>query len=181
MIGLALSLIVMLAPEVLAAEGGGGFRPTWDLIMRWVNFLILVAVIVKFARRPLKDFIDGKRDEVAFELKQLEEKKEAARADVNEIYRELEKSQERFEQIKVRIIKQSEARKEEIIEQARNESRVILDSTRRKIDFKLLEARKKLRSELVDSAVDMALEKLPQHITAEDNQKLLEQYINRIS
>ena len=173
-------MMVTLVPDVMAADSGGGFRPTWDLIMRWVNFIILVAVIVKFSHRPLRDFIEGKRDEVAYELKRLEEKKAAAAEKVQDVYRQLENSRERFEVIKARILKQSEARKAEMIEQARRESDLLLENTKRKIDFRLQNARQQLRSELVDSAVEQALEKLPEYITAEDNSKILEAYINRI-
>lgn len=174
----AVVLVLLLASAAAAAEPAGGFRPTWDLIMRWVNFIILVAVIVKFARRPLADFISGKRDEVAYELKRLEEQKNEATERVQEVYSQLSQSRERFEKIKVRIVKQGQDRKQEIIDQAQNESRILLEGTRRKIDHQLQQARVKLRSEMVDSAVDLALERLPQQITEEDNQKLLEKYLS---
>lgn len=174
-------MMLILSPDVMAADSGDGFRPTWDLIMRWVNFIILVAVIVKFGRRPLRDFIEGRRDEVAFELKRLEEQKEAATEKVQDAYRQLDNRRERFEEIKARILKQSEARKAQMIEQARRESDLLLENTKRKIDFQLQKARQELRSELVDNAVDQALKMLPQHITAEDNSKILEAYIDRIA
>lgn len=175
--GWALLLVLIFTPALAAAESSGGFRPTWDLIMRWVNFIILVAIIVKFARRPLADFIAGKRDEIAYQLKRLEEQKDAASTRAKEVYDQLDDSRERLERIKARIIKQGRERQQEIIDQARSESRLLLAGTRRKIDYQLREAKENLRSEMVDSAVDIALERLPQQITAADNQKLLEKYL----
>ena len=175
--GWALLLVLIFTPALAAAESSGGFRPTWDLIMRWVNFIILVAIIVKFARRPLADFIAGKRDEIAYQLKRLEEQKDAASTRAKEVYDQLDDSRERLERIKARIIKQGRERQQEIIDQARSESRLLLAGTRRKIDHQLREAKENLRSEMVDSAVDLALERLPQQITAADNQKLLEKYL----
>lgn len=175
--GWALLLVLIFTPALAAAESSGGFRPTWDLIMRWVNFIILVAIIVKFARRPLADFIAGKRDEIAYQLKRLEEQKDAASTRAKEVYDQLDDSRERLERIKARIIKQGRERQQEIIDQARSESRLLLAGTRRKIDYQLREAKEKLRTEMVDSAVDIALERLPQQITAADNQKLLEKYL----
>jgi len=175
--GWALLLVLIFTPALGAAESSGGFRPTWDLIMRWVNFIILVAIIVKFARRPLADFIAGKRDEIAYQLKRLEEQKVAASARAKEVYHQLDDSRERLERIKTRIIGQGRQRQQEIIDQARSESRLILEGTRRKIDNQLREAKENLRTEMVDSAVDLALERLPQQITAADNQKLLEKYL----
>jgi hypothetical protein len=36
-------------------------RATWDLTMRWVNFLILAVVIVKYSKQPLISFLKGKQ------------------------------------------------------------------------------------------------------------------------
>ena len=57
------------AVEVLAAEGGGGWRPTYDIIMRWVNFGILAFIFFKFARRPLKNFLSDKKNEISLQIK----------------------------------------------------------------------------------------------------------------
>jgi len=118
-----------------------------------------------------------KRDEIAYQLKRLEEQKDAASTRAKEVYDQLDDSRERLERIKARIIKQGRERQQEIIDQARSESRLLLAGTRRKIDYQLREAKENLRTEMVDSAVDIALERLPQQITAADNQKLLEKYL----
>ena len=67
------------AVEVLAAEGGGGWRPTYDIIMKWVNFGILAFIFFKFARRPLKNFLSDKKNEISLQIKKLEDELHTAR------------------------------------------------------------------------------------------------------
>ena len=168
-----------LVPQVAAADDGDSWRTTYDLVMRWVNFLILAALIVKFGRRPLSNFLAGRKEEIAYELRRLEEEKEAVLQRVAEVRKQIEDSENRHEQIKDRIIAQGRSRKQAIIDEAHRESRVLMAATRNHIDNQLRRAKRNIRSEIIDLAVDMALQKLPEQVTAEDNRKLVDRLIER--
>lgn len=173
----ALLAAVYGVTEAAAAEGGGSWRPTYDLIMRWVNFAILVFVIVKFARRPLKNFLSGKGEEISAQIRELDVEKNQLVERVRQAEKELEDSTSRLEEIKGRIVQLGERRKQEIIDEAHQESRIIMENAKRKIEGRLIRAQKSLRDEMIDSAAELALERLPGIITAEDNQKLLQRYM----
>lgn len=167
------------AVEVLAADGGGGWRPTYDIIMKWVNFGILVLIFFKFARRPLKNFLSDKKNEISLQIKKLEDEKDRLHQRVREAESELEKNVVRLEELKERIVKMGEGRKVEIIEDARQESRMLLESAKQKIEGRIIRARNRLKAEMIDAAAEVALEKLPGLVTEDDNQKLLEQFMAR--
>jgi len=173
----ALVLVILLAPGALAADGSGGWRPTYDLIMRWLNFVILALVLIKFARRPLIDFLAGKKEEIAREIQRMEKEKEQAALKVAEAHKMLEESSIRFENLKERIIRQGEKRKQAIIAEAHRESEILLEGAKRKIDSQMLQAENTLRSEMIDMAVNVAIERLPGQVTENDNQKLLDQFL----
>jgi F-type H+-transporting ATPase subunit b len=146
--------------EVLAAEGDGGWRPTYDIIMKWVNFGILAFIFFKFARRPLKNFLSDKKNEISLQIET-----------------ELEENVLRLEELKERIVQTGEKRKLEIIEDARQESRMIIESAKQKMEGRIIQARNRLRAEMIDAATEIALDKLPGLVTEDDNQKLLEQFM----
>ncbi len=173
----ALVLIILLAPGALAADQTGGWRPTYDLVMRWLNFVILALVLIKFARRPLVDFLTGKKKEIAHAIQRMEKEKEQAALKVAEVHKKLADSSIRFENLKERIIRQGEKRKQAIIAEARRESEILLEGAKRKIDSQVLQAESTLRSEMIDMAVNQALERLPGQVTENDNQKLLDQFL----
>ena len=165
------------AVEVLAAEGDGGWRPTYDIIMKWVNFGILAFIFFKFARRPLQNFLSDKKNEISLQIKKLEDEKEQLLQRVREAEAEMEENVARLEELKERIVQTGERRKLEIIEDARQESRMIIESAKQKMEGRIIRARNRLRAEMVDAAAEMALDKLPDIVTEDDNQKLLEQFM----
>jgi len=174
---IAAAVLWMLVTAATAAAAEADWRPTYDLVMRWVNFLILAAVIVKFARRPLKDFLSGRSEEISIQVQRLEDEKKRLQERLEEARRELEQSATRFEELKGKIVQQGERAREQILQQARLESRMLMESARRKIDSRLRKAQDTLRAEMIDAAYEKALQRLPQEISAEDDQRLLQQYL----
>ncbi len=177
----ASGLLLLFCSPALAAEGSGQWRPIYDLAMRWLNFGIIIFILVKFARQPLKNFLHNRRKEVQREISAMEEKKEAIEAQIQEALQILSDSEIRFAAVKERIIKEGQRKKQKIIEAAEQESQILLESTKKKIEHKIAEARAAFRAELVDMAIASAMQKLPQQITAEDNRRFTELYLNGIA
>lgn len=168
----------LLTPQgVMAEDGAGDWRPTYDLALRWINFGILVFLILKYARKPLVNFFKEKSEDVKQEIKAVEQEKAEILTRVDEILQARDHSQEKLEKLKERIITQGKAKKQHIIEDARKESKIMLESAQRKIESQMITAQENIRAELIDHAIEMALEKLPEIIDEKDNQKLYEQYI----
>ena len=169
--------ILLLGTEASAADNSGDWRPVFDLVMRWLNFGIIVFILVKYARTPIKDFLLSRRAEVAREIEIVEEKKEEANKKIQEAARLLDESEVRFARVKERIIQEGEIKKQKLIEDAQQESKILLESTIKKIESQLLDAKRAFKSELVDTAISLAMKRLPDEITAEDNQNFTNQFL----
>lgn len=179
---ITISCVLMLhltAFDGLAAEDAGDWRTTFDLVMRWVNFLILAAVLVKFAKTPIREFLEGKKEDIAREIEKVEAEKERLLRQIEASQQQLEDSKARLPELKKNIIAQGEKIQQKIIQDAKLESEIMLQSARQKIESRFIEARQMLISELVDSAVALAMEKLPEKITESDNQKFLAAFLSR--
>jgi F-type H+-transporting ATPase subunit b len=168
----------VLGDEAFAAENADNWRPIFDLVMRWVNFVILAFLLIKFSRTPIKDFFKSRRKELTSEIKALEKEKQDALREVDENLKLLEESGTRFEKLKERIAAQGEKNKANIINAARQESEILLEAAKRKIDYQLVEARYKLKLEMIDAAIDIAMKRLPKEVTAEDNQKWIDKFLS---
>jgi F-type H+-transporting ATPase subunit b len=163
--------------EALAADSSDGWRPIFDLIMRWVNFLILAFLIIKFSRLPIKSFLEGKKEDIAREIEKLEADKNQILLEIDENRKQIENSKERLSQLKKTIIAQGEKNKIKIIEDAERESKILLESAKQKIENRVADARELLKAELVDKAIALAMKKLPESITDQDNQKFIDTFI----
>jgi F-type H+-transporting ATPase subunit b len=162
----------LLSLDGYAAEGSSNWRPTYDLIMRWINFGIIVFVVYKYARKPFMNFLRGSKEKVAEEIEALETRKEEMVTRINQTQKDIEESDIRFNELKERIIQQGEKKKVEIIESAQHHSKMMIEDAKRRIGSHFLNIKNEFRTELIDKAMDMALERLPKEITPEDNDKL---------
>ena len=172
-----LTVLALLCPDALAAETAQNWRSVFDLVMRWLNFAIIAFFLIKFGRKPIKDFLENRREEIDYQIKKFEQQRQAADDKVREASEMLNDSIARFEKIKQRIIEDGEQRKQKIIEDARQESQMLLSATQRRIENQIIEAKKLIRSEMIDAAVALAEKRLPDEITAADEQKLIERYM----
>lgn len=173
---LALGLLSLHVTAGVALAADGGWRPTYDLVMRWLNFLILVGVIVRYARQPVKTFLQARSAEVRIEIETLEEQKAKAVAAVSAIRQRLADSETRLAEMKTRLLADGERRKQTLLEQAEVESAMMLKDAERKIEGLLHQAQGTLRGEIVDGAIDLALERLPREIQGADHQRLMADY-----
>jgi F-type H+-transporting ATPase subunit b len=175
---LAIVMLHFCGYDVWAAEESGNWRSTYDLVLKWINFLILVYVMVRFGKTPLLNFLKGQKEKWTQEIKTLEDSKEDAAAKVRQIQRHIEESDSRFAELRDRIIQQGEKKKQEIIESAKRESQMLFNNAQRRIDSHIMEVKGAFKAEMVDAAIGLAMERLPQEITAADNEKLLKDYLD---
>jgi F-type H+-transporting ATPase subunit b len=176
-----LIMLHLSAFEVLAADNSGDWRPLFDLVMRWVNFLILAFLLIKFSRAPIKKFFDGKKQDIADEIEGLEADKEEMLRQIEESKKQLENSQDRLSELKKRIIAEGEKNQQKIIEEAEQESKIMLKSAQQKINSRIVKARQELKSELIDAAIALATKLMPEKITEGDNQKFLDAFMSSAS
>lgn len=167
----------LLTGEALAAETGGDWRPTYDLVLRYVNFLILVVLLIKYARKPLVNFFKGKSEDVKKDIQKIEEAKQQIEDQVKALLKERDQSREKFDLLKERIVAQGKAKQQSIIDDAKQEGQLLVENAKQKIAHRITTASQDLRAEMVDLAVDMATERLPQKISDQDNQRFIDQYL----
>ncbi|MBR9984686.1 MAG: ATP synthase F0 subunit B [Desulfosarcina sp.] len=170
----------MVALPIAAQAADPQWRPTYDVAMRWVNFIILVAVIVKYAREPIKDFLKLQKSDIASEIGQLETEKARIVSEIMAVKQKAIESRSYFHDLKDRLIAQGETRKEQIVEQAKQQSKIMLEETRRKMENRIVQAKAGLQMELLDMAIDQATVTLPSVMTAGDAQHLLDDYMSSL-
>jgi F-type H+-transporting ATPase subunit b len=172
----SLAFLLSIMPAV-AMAASPEWRPTYDKVMLWVNFTIFMAVVIKYGRQPIKNFLNQQRADVVSELDTLDTEKARVLEEIQNAKTQAAESEVRFEELKERLISQGEAKKQQIVEQARQQSSVMIEETRKKMENRLLQAKNQLKMELADMAFDQAMQTLPQIITENDNQRLLDIYM----
>ncbi len=174
--GAIFSIFFFFQGTATAAEGSAGWRSTYDLIMKWVNFSILLFILIKYARRPLKNFLFECKADLEEEIHSLEKQKEAISKEVNQAQRSLEESTDALAALKARILKEGERERARIIQDARTQAQAMIEGSRRKIENQMRQATQELVSATVDAAVALALQRLPETLTPEDHQRWIDRF-----
>lgn len=162
--------------NAFAMETATSWRPTYDLVMMWVNFLILVFLAFKFGKAPIMEFLKGRKLEISEEINQIEEDKNKITHKAKQALKKLDESDIHLAKLKEKILKQGEKKKHLIIKDAQQQCRFMMETAQRKIENHIKQAEAQFRDELIDEATERALEILPRKITPEDDQKMLNEY-----
>lgn len=169
--------IFFSATIVMAGDNTDNMRGIYDVVMRWVNFLILAGIIVKYGKAPLINFLNSQKKETELKIQTLEEEKKLALHKIDEIKITIDNSQSKMEEFKNKIRIQGEREKNKIIQDANDHVKIVHEGTQKRIDQMIMEAKQNFKEELLDSAIDMASQKLPDVISDDDNEKFFDQYI----
>jgi len=171
------TLLLFSAAPAWAEDGTREWRPIYDVIMRWINFGILAYFLVKVVGPILVNFLSDQQADIRSKIDKTQKEKDDIVAKLQDAKESLENSGPRLEEIRCRIVEQGEKRKQSIIEDANEQNRLMMKNARQRIDNMIGQARQKLVNELLDMAMEKAVERLPREITEEDNQRLIEKYL----
>jgi len=178
-LGVVLSPFVTIT-DAFGAETSSAGRKLWDHVLLWVNFGILAFLFLKYARKPLMDYlrgvqteVQGELDEVGAQFNEAKTLKDAEQEKLEKIGESIDKIRESILELgrreKERIIKEGKIAAEKIIEHAENYSRYRIDL-----------ARKALADEMVDLAFSMVEETLKKGISKEENENMINQFVGEL-
>ena len=157
------------------------WRPTYNLVMMYVNFLIFVGVIVKFGREPLKNFLRQKKEDVKSQIDTLEAERKRIVEAIETANVQVSEGTIRLQEMKARLISQGEAKKKQLIDTAEKFSAIMIEEAQKKMANRIFQAKETLKLELADMAFEQALVQLPKIITDGDNQRLLDEYMASVN
>ena len=164
------------------AHGHGYSRSQWmDLLYRTINFLLFAFIIVKFAGKPLVNALRQREEKIKVTMDQLEKEKEKAR----QVYLEYEAKLAQLEKEKEKIIQEfiamGEREKEKIIEMAKKTAEQIKESAKKAAEQEVKSVKEQLRAEVAEIAAELAEEVIKKNFTPQDQKKIVEEYLTKLS
>ena len=139
-----------------------------------VTFLVLVALLAKFAWRPLLAALDERQQAIR---KSLDDARQA-KQDLERVHAEsakiLEQARKEAESIVASTRTDVNQFREEMRLKAREEAAGIVKNAERQIELETARALQQIRHEAVDISVAIASRLLQRNVTREDNERLIE-------
>jgi F-type H+-transporting ATPase subunit b len=177
MIRTALTAIIglLIATPALAAGGEGG-----GLLYPIINFVLLIAALVYFARKPVLKFFNDRRGEIQNDLKKSSDLLAEAEAKFVSWQRKLVDLDEELETIREKSRQRAEHERENIIADATASAERIRADAMAAIEQELRRSRAVLREEAADLALELAESLLRDQVNDGDRQRLVGEFIERI-
>ena len=174
------SLIITLsfASDASAASEISSGRKIWNLIMLWINFGILVLFFIKYARKPLMNFLKGEKTKIADELDHVNTKLADAKSTMDAENDNLKNIEERLQDIRENILGLARREKDKLLEEAKLAADQMIEDAKKESQYKLSQAKKMINDEMVDLAVSMVVDRLKEGISPEENTELINQFIS---
>ena len=147
------------------------------MIITWVSFFIVLAILQKFAWKPILDALEKREDAIRQSLDEAEK-----------IKAELE----RIDQTRESIISQAEDKAKDIVEKsrqaandaakhiqqkAREENQIMLENAKREIQDELDNARSFIKQESIDVAVQLAEKLIDKNLDNTTNKRLINDFM----
>jgi F-type H+-transporting ATPase subunit b len=172
-------LILAALPAIASEETPEGGQPNVfsgdfaDALWTVISFVLLLAVLVKFAWKPILNGLKERQEHIEQEIKAAENTKKQAETLLDD-----------YKQRGTRIIEDSTAAAQqsqrELIEETRRETQLIRQRAQDDVRHAMMAASQKLWNEAADMMLMLGKDVLGRTITAEDNEHLVREAIEKI-
>lgn len=151
-----------------------------DLGWRIVNFIALMIILVKFGAKPIGSGLSARRKKIKDEIETLEQKRIEAENSYNEFQAKLATVESEIDKVVERALAQAEIEKTKILEKAEQGAADLMRSAEMAVQNQVTEARRTLKNEVADQAAIIAEEIIVKNLTADDQVKIIETYLDKV-
>lgn len=151
-----------------------------DLGWRVVNFIALMIILVKFGAKPIGAGLSDRRKKIKDEIETLEQKRTDAENSYNQFQAKLATVESEIDKVVERAIAQAEIEKSKILEKAEQGAADLMRAAEMAVQNQVIEARRTLKNEVADQAAVIAEELIVKNLTAEDQVKIIETYLDKV-
>lgn len=161
------------------ALGAGGFA-AGDMLVQLVVFLVLLALLKKYAFGPLMGIMKQREEFIANEINAAEEKHEEAKKLAEEQRELLKQARIEAQELVENAKKLGEQQKEDIIQAARAEAERLKEAAKKEIEHEKEQAVAELRNQVASLSVLIASKVIEKELNEAEQEKLINDYIKEV-
>jgi F-type H+-transporting ATPase subunit b len=162
------------------SEGGHEGNKWFEFAWKTLDFIVLVGFLYWLLAAKIKDFFAGRRKEIKESLDKSAQQKTEAEEKYREYSEKVDKASAEIDGVFEMIKAQGVAEKQKIIEDAEKVARKIKEDAQARIEQELKKASDQLKTEAVLLSSQMAEDILKKNITAQDNEAMVKEYMDKV-
>ncbi len=179
--------VLLLAAAPVAALASGGAEaagpaavPWWEIFKQLVNVAILVGVLVYFLKKPLATFLKERSELLRKSIDDAAKARAEAAEKLSAIEARMARLSGEIEDMNRRMDGEAGDEAKRLHEAAQAEIARLREQTRFAADQEVKKAREELRREAADLSTAAAEEMVKKSITAEDQERMVRDNIDKI-
>lgn len=145
-----------------------------------ITFLLLLALLKKFAWKPLLNALEKREERIRSSIERAEKSAQEAEQLALENRKKIEEAEIRSATIIKEARELGEKMKNEILDKAHHQARHILEQAKAEIEREKEAALLRLRGEVADLAILAAKKVIGNSLNDEINRKLIDAYLNEL-
>ena len=156
------------------------FPNPWDALAVFLAFIILLLVVFFVAYKPVKKLLKKRGDYVEEKIKSAESKELEATRLLAEANEEVKAKKIQAIEIVDKAVADANREKDAILNKAKKEKLEEIEKARFEIAQEIETSKDEIHREIVSVAIDASSKILEREISKEDNEKLVDNFINDI-
>jgi F-type H+-transporting ATPase subunit b len=167
--------------SMASSEQGGGSKG-WLATDTYkvMNFAVLAIGLFLLLRKPTAQALNSRIKGIKDQLDELEIKKKTAEKQLAEYNRKFTQLEQEAEKLIEDYIRQGNEAKARIIDEAKKAAEKLEEQAQRNIEHEFKQAKVKLQEEILDKALVKTEEIIKNKITAQDQEKLVDEYLEKV-
>ncbi|WP_251551783.1 F0F1 ATP synthase subunit B [Neobacillus muris] len=150
---------------------------TGDIVFQLLMFIILLALLKKFAWGPLMGIMKQREEHISTEIQSAENSRKEAEKILQEQRNLIKEARNEAASLIESARKQGDIQREEIITTARSEAERIKEAAKLEIEQQKEKAVAAIREQVASLSVLIASKVIEKNLNAEDQDKLINEYI----
>ncbi len=147
---------------------------------RVINFTVLALALFFLLRKPVSKALGARIKGIKDQLEELGERKKDAEKELAEYNEKLSLLDQEAGKIVQSYIRQGNEAKERILEEAKSAAQKLEEQAKRNIEHEFKKAKVKLQRDILEKSLQKAEDIIQNKITAEDQKKLIDEYLEKV-
>lgn len=177
MTSLGLSSLAQAAGD---AQGGHAINVMSDLVYPWINFTILLTLLIYFLRKPAKDFFLARSKKVAQEIEQSAHEKHEAESQYLNQDRRLKNIESEMDKLVQSMKQEGDLARSKIIQEAQDAAKRIAETAQWIANQEIRKAKLALKEKTVQIISEQAEQMVKANVQDQDRQNLVGKALNKM-
>lgn len=157
---------------------GGESLLSWAF--KFLNFAVLVGILIKFGGKPLKDYLQNRRNTIKAKVEEASRMLQEAELLKTQYESKLSQLDDEMEVFKEAVIEEAQKEKQKIIDEATEFASRIREQARIAYEQEMKDTMSTIKEEIAQLTMERAEKLIAERLTKEDNNRMVGDFIEKL-